>query len=188
MYQATEDSIIQRLSSLSPAIIVEPLPDNEAGYDKPYTKPRANLMLLTEKFEASNSMGAITQPTTLTWLFVIESKTLRGDGGIYDVVAKLKKKLLGFQPTHGTKMYGAELVFVDRDEKTRLFTYNLTMAHKAMAVEDETDLEPELGANISRIQHDEPGNPAVIVVTDNLQTQDNENILSEDSEELHTNP
>jgi hypothetical protein len=188
MYHETEQSIVTRLQPLlAEDILVEPLPENAADYKKPYSKPRVNIMLLGEKYGAQKSTGLIVQETVVTWLFIIESKKLRGPGGIYQVVELIRKWLIGFRPANMQRMYGVELVFDNRDSDNGLFTYHLTMAGAAAAVQyDAGDLETEYAENVKKITIDEPAQPAVIVVTNQLQTQNNDSLTTEDEETLET--
>lgn len=183
MYKQQENDIITRLQPLTvdagpfKGYDIVPAPETETEFKQPFTKARVTVMLIGSKFGPIRATDLVSQDEVLTWLFIIESKTLRQVSGIYEVATNLKRKLLGFRPSWCERMIAGELTIQERDAQSALYTYNLTFTCKTLAVEEVDAVDEPLLECVAF----EEGGQQTVVVTNYLQEETSTNVLTTES-------
>jgi hypothetical protein len=143
-YQQAEQDIIDRLIPFKTAgIDIQPLPENQAAFKQPFEKAKITVAYKGSKWKYPASTSEMSQDEEVMFEFSIQSRTLRGNIGIYFVKALTIKALVGFAPTDCDKMYckesGMTQASVALDDG--VWTYTLIMCCRNVSVEDfEEDL------------------------------------------------
>ncbi len=150
-YEQAEDDIVTRLMPfINAGIDIAKLPEAQADFKRPFDKAKITIGYKGSKWDKPTSTGHISQDEDVMFEFSIQSRTLRGDRGIYIVKALIIQALVGFAPTDCDKMYckesgmtGAKEVFEDG-----VWTYTLIMCCRNVSVED---FEEDLSVILHRI-------------------------------------
>ncbi len=164
-YDALEDEIVARLSTLTPAVEVEALPDTPAKFNKAFSKPRVTVAYRSSEFSKEVvrgfpeqfSTGAAVQDEYASVEVVIQSRTLRGAGGVHAIKASVVQRLFSFKPTHWSFLTLESYKFVDQDKEAGLFTYAATFITKTTVV-PYSDPTTEVNLNEVTLNVDSNGN------------------------------
>jgi hypothetical protein len=144
MYEQVELEIYTRLLPFQGANIeVAKLPESEADFKRPYTKAKFTVCYKGSKWKDPRSTSHITQEEELLFEIAIQSRTLRGNRGIYTLKRLLTQALVGFQPTDCERMYAKEsgMTGVETTLTDGVYTYSAVFACTTLSVEDfEEDL------------------------------------------------
>jgi Gp37 protein len=143
-YQAAEQDIIDRIAPFKTAAIdIQILPENQVDFKRPFEKAKITVAYKGSKWKDPASTGHMSQDEEVMFEFSIQSRTLRGDRGIYKVKALLIQALVGFAPTDCDKMYCKEsgMTQAHTTFEGGVWTYTLIMCCRNVSVEDfEEDL------------------------------------------------
>jgi hypothetical protein len=150
IYEDIESAIVQRLKPLEalPQIIVEPMPENQAGYSRPTADAKiwvvyegSDLGSVRAPGSELRSIGHGVQEETYSYQVQVMARKLRGTNGLYHLTKLIKSKLIGFEPCGLDKMNMISNRFAPGDDayKENLFTYILTFATKGLSIEEVAD-------------------------------------------------
>lgn len=162
-YEQAETDIIARITPfINAGIEVIPLPQNQADFKRPFEKAKITVAYKGSKWEKPQSTAEMSQDEDVMFEFSIQSKTLRGDRGIYIVKSLLIQALVGFAPTNCDKMYCKESGMTEAKTtfEDGVWTYTLIMCCRNVSVEDFTE---DLSVILQRITNNVSinGNPDV---------------------------
>lgn len=128
-YEKLEDEIVQKLNSdeefpvISDAI---PLPDDIDSYKTPTLKGLVTAVFVSDKFDANQSIGQISQHSTLVLNISIQSRKRRGDTGVYKITSLVMDLLTGFAPTDCGPLALGEYSF--SDYQNDVWEYGITFS------------------------------------------------------------
>ncbi|MBS1775331.1 MAG: hypothetical protein JSS64_03515 [Bacteroidetes bacterium] len=97
-YATLENEIAIKLSAnsaLTDVCEIILLPDSVANYKTPVIKGLVTVAFLGEKFDRNQSIGEVTQHSTLTFNISIQSRLLRESTGVYAISELIKQTLEG---------------------------------------------------------------------------------------------
>lgn len=106
-YESIESQIVARLSAntdLTAIADVEALPDSVDNYKTPVQKGLVTVVFLGEKYDSNQSVGQVSQHTTITFNVSIQARLMRGIKGVYAISELVKKTLIGFAPADCGKL------------------------------------------------------------------------------------
>jgi hypothetical protein len=150
-YEQAEADIVTRLSPLAGLNIEAiPLPENQEQFKRPFEKGKITVAYKGSKWEKPRSTSQITQEETLHFEIVMQSRTLRGSTGLYNIKQIVTQGLVGFQPTGCDRMYAVEsgMTGVADTLQDGVWTYSAVFACTTLSVED---FEEDLSVLITRI-------------------------------------
>lgn len=164
-YDALEDEIVARLSTLTPAVEVEALPDTPAKFNKAFSKPRVTVAYRSSEFSKEVvrgfpeqfSTGPAVQDEFASVEVVIQGRTLRGAGGVHAIKAAVVQRLFSFRPSHWSFLTLESYKFVDQDTAAGLFTYAATFVTRTTVVPN-IDQAAEVNLNQVTLNVDTNGN------------------------------
>ena len=116
---------------------VEVMPETQAQFSRPFLKQRVEVCYKSSDYTSPQSTNYISQHETQQLELVLVSKLRRGTNGIYDLMNKVRKSIIGFEPTHCGKVYLKS--FKPEDFKDNLWYWTLTIECKSMITEDYTE-------------------------------------------------
>lgn len=154
-YEESEQSIIDRLVPFKDAgIELQALPEAQADFKRPFTKGRIIIGYKGSKWaDKILSAGHAVQNEEVIWEITLQSRFLRGDLGIYRLMALTIQALVGFQPANCDKMYCKEGGMTgSANFEEGVWTYSLLMACSNINVED---FEEDLSVIFSRFTNKE---------------------------------
>lgn len=117
--------------------------DNER---KSFKRGRLIVGFKNVEFEKTKSVSQVYQDGDVEVTITIESTKLRGEYSIYDFYNKVRKALLGYDPTDCGKMWMRSFGFVDYE--AGIFVYEMCLAAPTAIVEDAS---PQTGPSITSI-------------------------------------
>lgn len=85
------------------------------------------------------STGKMAQDVTAFVEVIIQSKSLRGEMGIYTIVEFVEKRLMGYRPKGYSKIWSAGLTFVSHDTKDNLFQFSYMFCAERQIMEEAQD-------------------------------------------------
>lgn len=147
IYEDIESAIVKRLKPLEalPQIIVDPLPENQAGYQRAATDVQVwvvyegcDLGSVRSTGSELRSIDGAIQEETYHYQVHVMGRKLRGNNGLYHLTKLIRSKLIGFEPCGLDKMILISNRFASDKEayKENLFTYILTFATKGLSIEE----------------------------------------------------
>lgn len=147
IYEEIESAIVQRLKPLEalPQIVIDPLPENQAGYQRAATDVQVWVVYEGCDLGSSRAVGSelrsignAVQEETYHYQVHVMGRKLRGTNGIYHLTKLIRSKLIGFEPCGLDKMILISNRFASDKEayKENLFTYILTFATKGLSIEE----------------------------------------------------
>jgi len=149
-YSLLEDDIKTKLTTdLGSGIEVEVMPETQSQFSRPFLKPRVEVCYKNSDFKEPNSTYTISQEEYQVLELVLWTRLRRGTNGIYDLLEKVRKSIIGFEPTHCGKIYLKS--FKPEDYKDNLWTYTLTIQCKTIVNEDFIEVtEPLLTQSLAQ--------------------------------------
>lgn len=131
-----EQEIVDLLNQkiVDPDIEIEAIGENDADYILPFGKRKIIVAFSNEEPDpSSKSMDMVHLPTFVVFSILLQSKTVRGPNGIYQVSNLVKKYLTGYQPSDGSPFMYAGFRFEQKVKNT--FEYSLDFKTKAIVVQ-----------------------------------------------------
>lgn len=101
-YEAVELELVSRLEAstdLSAIADIVVLPEDIGKYKIPVVNGLVTIIFMGETFDKNQSVGQISQHSTVTFNISIQSRRLRGVKGVYAISEQVKQSLIGFIPT-----------------------------------------------------------------------------------------
>ncbi len=147
IYEEIESEIADRLAAVIGAgIDVTVLPERQADYSRPFVNGQVTVCYHSSKYAEPNSTAQMSQYEDISFILAIQSRTLRGDKGIYEIASKCRRYLIGFEPTNCHRMWAKEFGLQDGKIEDNLWTYYAIFCTRTLAVEDyaETFIADEL--------------------------------------------
>lgn len=132
--QAENEIVTQLQTKLGNVVEVIALPENDADYKRSLTKPKITVAYSESSFDPSTSTAQVSQKEKPSFLCNIRYQKLRGAGGLYETIQKVKEALVGFKPSNGDRLQLNKVEFDDRDEYQN-FSYNITFTTQKMNVQ-----------------------------------------------------
>lgn len=141
-YAELEDAIVARLSTLTPAVEIEALPDTPAKFNKPFSKPRVTVAYRSSEYSKEVvrglpmllDIGQSVQQEFASVEIVIQGRTVRGTAGCHAVKTAVMERLLGFTPPNWGRITAESYKFIDQNEKDGVFSYALTILTETRSV------------------------------------------------------
>lgn len=172
-YTALENSIVARLSPLNLAgIETIPLPEHEDALMKPSSGGIVTVAYLSSDFDPSVTTDVVAQPEKITFQIVIQSRKLRGNTGIYNVLKSVKTLLLGWKTITTDKIHFSKAVY-DAHENS-VWTYHINLTTENLAIEQPDDIPVVIARHITLI--DEYYN--TIEVTAEMEAELNQGVVT----------
>lgn len=146
IYSTIEDEISARLAAEAwEKVDVLPVPEREKDLKLPVPNIQLIVQYAGSKFGGTKTTNPVSQEETGHFNVILQSKKLRGTTGIYDLLIKIKKSLLGFKPTGCQKLQivpdkGIEFVEFSDD----LWQFSITLSTTWVTVEFVPDVEDEV--------------------------------------------
>lgn len=142
-YETLENNIHARLTAdLGSNIEVSIMPESQAQFSRPFTKPRVEICYKSSDFDKPQSINRVSQNEISQLELVIIARLRRGNNGLYDVIEKVKDSIVGYQPDHYGRVYFKTLK--PEDFKDNLWYYTLTIETPTLIVENYTELDTPL--------------------------------------------
>lgn len=110
-YGAYEDAICTLLESAT--YDVKPLPDNEAEFNRTFTKPQVYVCYSGSDYSEPQNVGATIQTETLNFDLLFRVKTRRGTSGLLKVIKQVGDKILGYKFLGCTKLNLTRQGYID---------------------------------------------------------------------------
>ena len=136
-FEVIEDQIVSHLSKnmkKDDKIIIEVLGEHDGDYDLPFGKKKIIIAFSNEEPDPmSNSFDIVNQPTMVVFSILMQSKTRRGENGIYQLAAGIKLHLTGYQPKDGESFKYAGMRFEQKIKD--VFEYSMDFKTKSMVVQ-----------------------------------------------------
>lgn len=155
-YEQAEQDILTRLTPFvtAGAIDMVLIPQNQADFKRPFQKGKITICYKGSKWGDPRSTAQISQEEEVMFQIEIQSRTLRGDRGIYLMKKALNQALIGFAPTDCDRMYAKEsgMTSVAETLNDGVWTYSLIVACKTISVED---YEEDLSVILRRITNND---------------------------------
>lgn len=108
-YGTLETELVTRLTAYFLANHLEDLfeavaiPQNEAEMQRPFQKSKVTVQYFTSAYQPTKMLGGAVQSETITIKLLFETRNLRGDNGLYNLMEYAKRCLLGYKPANCTK-------------------------------------------------------------------------------------
>lgn len=121
-----ENCIVERLKPLEalPDFDVVALPENHKDFERPTIQGRITVAYEMSDFDQGRSgavpalsAGNVVQENEMHFHIAVQARKLRGERGIYDLITKVKKLLLGFQPGGADPMKLVKIGMADTREQ-----------------------------------------------------------------------
>lgn len=133
------------------SLFVEPLPENDGEFERPFAKQKIYVAFSNElPGENSKSVFIVAQECEVTFSFLLQSKTLRGNTGIYKMAAFVKKHMVGYKPSNGELFKYSGLRMENRERN--VFEYTMDFKTKSQSIQA-TDNDEETGALLKKVEY-----------------------------------
>lgn len=142
-YADLEDAIVSRLSAkLGATATVIALPEVQAQNQRPFDKARVTVAYNSSMFDGGRygnavnvmSVDGTVQEESIKIKVSIESKKLRGTGGIYELLVAVRQAVIGFEPLGLDQMKILESKFDEFTEN--LWSYMIVFETKGFIIQD----------------------------------------------------
>lgn len=107
-----ETAIVNKLKQALPDLLIEAYPDHPSSFKMIHPKGAVLVHYSGSKFLPSLFEEVIVQERKVSYDLIILNRSLRGNGGIYDTMDKVREALTGFQTEDTTKFYPLEEEFI----------------------------------------------------------------------------
>lgn len=142
-YSALEDAIVARLNIAG--VVVRAQPENEVEASDKVLGPRITISYQHSEFSASIPRGLpelfstneALQDEFIEIHFVLQSRLLRGTNGIYDLIDKCHKKILGWKTGKFDRFFCKTCDYLENVDG--LWIWDLVYVAKAPFVQEFTD-------------------------------------------------
>lgn len=109
---ALETAIVTQLKEALPNLLVEAYPDHPSSFKMIHPKGAVLVHYSGSKFLPSLFEEVIVQERKVSYDLILLNRSLRGNGGIYDTMDKVREAFTGFQTEDTTKFYPLEEEFI----------------------------------------------------------------------------
>ncbi len=143
-YESIESEIVAKLSANTDLTVisdVEVLPDSVDNYKTPVQKGLVTVVFLGEKYDSNQSVGQVSQHTTITFNVSIQARLMRGIKGVYAISELVKKTLIGFAPADCGKLSLGEHDFAGYQND--IWEHSITFKCRSLRTQDEADFVPD---------------------------------------------
>lgn len=132
--QTTEDAMIQKLHADIPELEVKGFPDKPESYN--FIHPKGTILLHYQGYQSgdSKSTNKINQEESNIIGITLMTRSLRGNGGAYSYIQKIKESLVGYKPLGSSKVYCIKGGFSNYE--AGVWTYALSFGFKATFIEE----------------------------------------------------
>jgi hypothetical protein len=107
-----ETAIVNKLKDALSDLLVEAYPDHPSSFKMIHPKGAVLVHYSGSKFLPSLFEEVIVQERKVSYDLILLNRSLRGNGGIYDTMDKVRETLTGFQTEDTTKFYPLEEEFI----------------------------------------------------------------------------
>ncbi len=143
-YEQGERDILTRLAPYKTAgIDLAIMPEAQDEFKRPFKHGRVWVGYKGSKWKDPNSTGEMSQDEEVLFEFSFQSRTLRGNIGIYTLLGMTIQALVGFRPSSCDKMYCKESGYTPLNSilEDGVWTFTMVMGCRSVSVEDfEEDL------------------------------------------------
>jgi hypothetical protein len=130
----------------NPKVEVNPLPENDADFEKIFGKEVIIVAFSDEEPDMSQkALSMVLQDTEITFAFLIQSKSLRGAHdklGVYALHRLIKKFIVGYEPTPGLAFRYSG--FKMQDKVNDIFNYAVYFKTKGFVAQDTDNDDSEV--------------------------------------------
>lgn len=155
-YEQAEEDIKARLLPFVNAGVIDTIliPETLADFKRPFENGKITICYKGSKWEDPRSTGHIVQDEEVIFQIEIQSRTLRGERGIYLMKKAINQAIIGFAPTDCDRIYAKEsgLTSVGETLNAGVWTYSFLVACKTVSVED---YEEDLTVLLKRITNND---------------------------------
>lgn len=122
-----ENSIIERLKSEFPEVLVQGFPDKPSEFN--FLHPVGALLVHYQGSNYTNStaLGYISQDNKKEFSITIVTRNLRENQGCYEYLDKIKATLTGFQPDECSKLMPTKDFFISENRGIWQYGINFTL-------------------------------------------------------------
>lgn len=159
IYSQIEAEIVNRLASVaaSNAFVAVQLPQTQEEFNRPFTTTHVTVAYKSSEFGDPRSPFEVSQEERIQLEIVVQSRLLRGVGGVHAVIEAIKRRLVGFAPTDCSKMYISRNAFTEHNSDTGVWGYSILFETKYLVVEDKLyNMETPLETITLDVQENEP--------------------------------
>jgi hypothetical protein len=141
IYSNIESEIVTRLQPLETAnFSVVQLPQVQAEFEKTLLNGRVTVAFNSSKAGKSKSTSSIFQEEEMAFEIIIQAKKLRDSNneseGLHAIAAFIKSKLVGYSPTHCSKMWFIDYSHGEYKQEDAVWIYSMTFGCNYQIVED----------------------------------------------------
>lgn len=144
-YSALETSIVAALQPLQSTLDVIAWPESEKEFSRPFIVSRVSVVYHSSEFKPPVSANESIQEESVAIQIMIESRTLRGALGIYQIKDSVLDLLQGLIIPNWTRLTAAKFEMAERDSANATFRYNLLMKTIGIRQQIIDDYDPTLG-------------------------------------------
>lgn len=125
--EVQENDIRQRLIDKinDSNIDIEVLPDALDAWRRPFEKGRISVTYDMSKYGKVDEIGLIKQEDVMHFCLFIQCRTRQGEYGLYDLFNRSKKAVIGYAPTHCSKIYGISFEHVERAQDVWVYEFKI---------------------------------------------------------------
>lgn len=139
--QEIETAIVSRLQDFENlGYTAIALPEKQTDFEKPFLNGKITVCYHSSEYATPQATMQVSQHETVNIIISVQSRRLRTLGaniGIYDMIALLRKYLIGFIPTGALwRMFAKEVQLNKAEFSENLWTYYAIFSVKTLAVED----------------------------------------------------
>lgn len=147
-YSTLEIAIVTALESLNVPGTMDVMawPESELEFSRPFTVSRVSVVYHSSEFKPTISANESIQEETVALQLMIESRNLRGTGGIYQIKDQVLDLIQGLIIPNWTRLSAGKFEMAERDPKAgTTFRYNLIMKTAGIRQQVINDYDVTLG-------------------------------------------
>lgn len=134
LFELLESDIKTKIATdLGSYVDVIVMPENQSEFQIPFVKNKVSVCYKSSNYDPSTDAYIISQPETQQLQLVLQSRTRRGNTGIYKLAEDVKNSIVGYSPTHCGKIYLKS--FLPENFELNIWTFTLTIECKTLMVE-----------------------------------------------------
>jgi len=143
-YEIAESEIVDRLKTSAALLTIADvfvLPDNLAAYKTPKEKGLVTVAFLGEKYDDNQSIGQVSQHSTVTFNVAIQARLMRGVKGVYAISELVKLALIGFSPSDCGVLSLAAHEFAGYQND--VWEHSVTFSCRSLRTQDDANYLPD---------------------------------------------
>lgn len=129
-----ENSIIQKLKTSFPEVLVQGFPDKPSEFILLHPTGALLVHYQGSNYTNSNALGFITQENKKGFSITIVTRNLRGNNGAYESLDSVKSILTGFSPDGCSKLMPTKDFFIS--ENAGIWQYGINFTLTTQNVQD----------------------------------------------------